>query len=70
MYFLGTNAASIMNKSESFYRNINLFKPAAFFLQETKTRFKNKLKHPEYSFFEYMASGKWHGTHVDGDFNC
>ena len=54
MYFLGTNAASIMNKSESFYRNINLFKPAAFFLQETKTRFKNKLKHPEYSFFEYI----------------
>ena len=56
MYILGTNAASILNKTESFYRNINVFKPAAFFLQETKTRFKNKLKHPDYSFFEYIRT--------------
>ena len=54
MFFLGANAAGILNKTESFYRNINLFNPAAFFLQETKTRFKNKLKYPNYTFFEYI----------------
>ena len=54
MFFLGTNAAGILNKTESLYRNINLFSPAAIFLQETKTRFKNRLKHPNYSFFEYI----------------
>ena len=31
-----------------------MFKPAAFFLQETKTKFRNKLKHPDYTFFEYI----------------
>jgi hypothetical protein len=54
MFFLGANAAGILNKTESFYRNINLFSPAAFFLQETKTRYKNKLKHPNYTFSEYI----------------
>ena len=54
MFILGANSAGILNKQESFYRNINLFNPIAFFLQETKTRFKNKLKHPNYTFFEYI----------------
>ena len=54
MFILGANSAGILNEQESFYRNINLFNPVAFFLQETKTRFKNKLKHPNYTFFEYI----------------
>ena len=54
MFILGYNSAGILNKQESFYRNINLFNPIAFFLQETKTRFKNKLRHPNYTFFEYI----------------
>ena len=54
MFFLGANAAGILNKTESFYRNLNLFNPAVFFLQETKTRYKNKLKHSNYTFFEYI----------------
>ena len=37
MFILGANAAGILNKQESFYRNMNLFNPIAFFLQETKT---------------------------------
>ena len=36
------------------YKNINLYSLVAFFLQETKTRFKNKLKHPNYTFFEHI----------------
>ena len=54
MFFLGANAAGILNKTESFYRNLNLFNPAVFFLQETKTRYKNKLKHSNYTFFEFI----------------
>ena len=38
--FLGTNAAGILNKKDSFERNIDLFKPSVFFLQETKTKSK------------------------------
>ena len=61
MFFLGTNAAGILNKTESFYRNINLFNPSVFFLQETKTRFKNKLKYPNYTFFEYIRKNNFGG---------
>ena len=42
MFFLGVNAAGVLNKTESFYRNLNLFNPSVFFLKETKTRSKNK----------------------------
>ena len=56
MFFLGSNAAGILNKTDSFYRNMNLFSPAAFFLQETKTRFKNKLKYANYTFFEQIRT--------------
>ena len=61
MFFLGANAAGILNKKESFYRNMNLFSPSVFFLQETKTRFKNKLKYPNYTFFEYIRKNSGGG---------
>ena len=61
MFILGANSAGILNKQESFYRNMNLFNPIAFFLQETKTRFKNKLKHPNYTFFEYIRKNSGGG---------
>jgi hypothetical protein len=61
MFFLGTNAAGILNKTETLYRNINLFNPAAFFLQETKTRYKNKLKYPSYTFFVYIQKNSGGG---------
>ena len=38
----------MFNKLESFYRNISLFKPGVFFIQETKARQKNKVKLDEY----------------------
>ena len=61
MFFMGTNSAGILNKTESLYRNLNLFKPAAIFLQETKTRFKNKLKYPDYTFFEHIRKNSGGG---------
>ena len=61
MFFLGANAAGILNKTESFYRNIRLFNPAVFFLQETKTRFRNKIKYPNYTFFEYIRKNSGGG---------
>ena len=61
MIILGTNAAGIMNKKDSFERNIDLFKPAAFFLQETKTKSKNKLKVKDYTVFEYVRKNRGGG---------
>ena len=48
MYILGANSAGLFNKIESFYRNISLFKPGVFFIQETKARQKNKVKLDDY----------------------
>ena len=54
MFILGANSAGLLNKRESFERNLNLFLPGAFFVQETKLRKKNKIKHPNYVTFEFL----------------
>ena len=54
MFLLGANSAGLMNKKESFERYLNLFLPGVFFVQETKLRKKNKIKHPNYVTFEYL----------------
>ena len=51
---MGANSAGLLNKKESFERNLNLFLPGVFFVQETKLRRKNKIKHPNYLIFEYL----------------
>ena len=51
---MGANSAGLSNKKESFERNLNLFLPGVFFVQETKLRRKNKIKHPNYLIFEYL----------------
>ena len=56
MYILGANSAGLFNKLESFYRNISLFKPGVFFIQETKARQKNKVKLDEYVIFEHIRN--------------
>ena len=61
MIFLGTNAAGILNKKDSFERNIDLFKPSVFFLQETKTKSKNKLKIKDYTVFEHVRKNRGGG---------
>ena len=54
MNILGNNAAGILNKLESFKRNVDKFQPSVYFVQETKCRRKNKLKHPDYVIFEHV----------------
>ena len=56
MYILGANAAGLFNKLESFYRNISLFKPGVFFIQESKARQKNKIKLDDYVIFEHIRN--------------
>ena len=51
---MGVNSAGLLNKKESFERNLNLFLTGVFFVQETKLRRKNKIKHPSYLTFEYL----------------
>ena len=48
------NAAGILNKTESFKRNIQHFKPGVFFIQESKTRRKNQIKIHDYVIFEQI----------------
>ena len=54
MFILGANSAGLANKKESFERCLNLFLPGVFFVQESKLRRKNKIKHPNYVTFEYV----------------
>ena len=54
MYIMGANSAGLFNKKESFQRYLNLFLPGVFFIQESKLRRKNKIKHPNYVMFEYV----------------
>ena len=51
---MGANSAGLANKGDSFNRLLNLFLPGVFFVQETKLRIKNKIKHPNYVTFEYI----------------
>ena len=52
MTFLGSNSAGILNKVNSLKRNIEHIKPGAIFIQESKTKRKNKVKLDEYVIFE------------------
>ena len=61
MFILGANSAGLANKKESFERNLNLFLPGVFFIQETKLRQKNKIKHPNYVTFEYLRENNLGG---------
>ena len=57
MFLLGNNAAGLGNKTESFLRNIQHFKPGVYFVQETKCKVKNKIKHDDYVLFEQNPKG-------------
>jgi exonuclease III len=56
MYILGTNAAGILNKLDSFEHLISKFKPGVFFIQESKTGRKNKVNVSDYVVFEHLRS--------------
>ena len=61
MFLLGNNAAGLGNKTESFLRNIQHFKPGVYFVQETKCKVKNKIKHDDYVLFEQNRKSKGGG---------
>ena len=49
---MGTNAAGLLNKTDSLIDNINYFKPQVIMLQETKVQRKNQVNLPGYQTFE------------------
>ena len=61
MFILGANAAGLFNKKESFMRNISLFNPAVFFIQESKARVKNKIMLNDYIIFELLRNNSGGG---------
>ena len=54
MFILGGNAAGLLNKKESFLRNISIFKPAAYLIQESKVSQKNRVEVADYVIFEHI----------------
>ena len=56
MFILGSNSAGLMNKKESFQRNISLFKPAVYFIQESKVPKKNRIALNDYEIFEHIRN--------------
>ena len=56
MFILGCNAAGILNKLDSFKRNIEKFRPGVYFVQETKSRRKNQIRLTEYEVFEHVRT--------------
>ena len=52
MHILGSDSAGLLNKLDSFKRNISLFKPAVYFVQECKAPRKGKVKLSDYVIFE------------------
>ena len=61
MYILGNNSAGLLNKVDSFSRKIEKFKPGVFFVQESKVRRKNQIKHKDYIMFEHLRKEKGGG---------
>ena len=55
MVFLGCNAAGLLNKMESLRRNVQTFKPGVIFIQESKTKRKNKIKLDNSVIFERIV---------------
>ena len=58
---MGNNSAGLLNKLDSFYRNIENFKPGVYFIQESKCRIKNQIKHDEYIMFEMIRKNSGGG---------
>ena len=56
MHIVGSNAAGLLNKKESFLRNLSLFNPGVYFVQESKVPRKGKVKHSDYVMFERIRS--------------
>ena len=55
---IGTNAAGLLSKKESFFSIINQFKPSVFTVQETKHSKVGGIKIPGYQKFEKVRKNK------------
>ena len=55
---LGTNAAGLNSKLESFYSSINNFQPSVITIQETKFSKAGRIKIPGYQIFERVRTNK------------
>ena len=69
---IGTNAAGLTSKKESFFSILNQFKPSVFTVQETKHTKAGCIKIPGYQTFEKVRTNKGGGgliTTVDEDLN-
>ena len=65
---MGTNAAGLSNKNESFLDTIKDLKPQVIMVQETKFNRKTKLKLPGYQVFERVNAPLWTSTPDPGSF--
>ena len=61
MYIMGNNSAGLLNRGESFKRNIEKCRPGVFFVQESKVRRKNQIKVNDYDIFEHIRKDKGGG---------
>ena len=50
----GINVDGLSGKKDSLIANVELLKPSAFFIQETKYSRKGQLKVKDYELFEYI----------------
>ena len=66
MFFIGCNAAGLLNKMESLKRNVENFKPGVIFIQESKTKRKNKVKIKDYVIFEKIRKNNGGGGLLTG----
>ena len=69
---LGSNAAGLKSKTESFFNLFNKFKPSVVTIQESKHKKSGMLKIPGYQTFEKIRNNKAGGgllTTVDEDLN-
>ena len=69
---LGSNAAGLKSKLESFYNTLNKFRPSICTIQETKNNKIGLIKLPGYQVFEKIRQNRGGGgllTCVDVDLN-
>ena len=59
---IGTNCNGIVQKKESLFCNINMFKPSVCLLQETKLTRVGQVKIPSYQIFEIIRQNREGGS--------
>ena len=58
----GTNANSLLSKMDSLLKNIKLYQPLVFFIQESKVSRPGQIKIPSYQIFEVVRQNSEGGS--------